>query len=162
MAHASPRLSWWRPPLAQRRMPWIGCHPWPSRSGRPTFPLPACPDNAAATDDNDTTATINEKPCCFEVLIPPGFGIGLKAEVTEICEESHTGVPWEFKITGGLIVIPISPLTGTADFAAGETKTIKAPLVIGLGNIQITFTIGEYCDPTIVNARIIGPFVIVS
>ena len=119
-------------------------------------------DNAAATDDNDTTATINEKPCCFEVLIPPGFGIGLKAEVTEICEESHTGVPWEFKITGGLIVIPISPLTGTADFAAGETKTIKVPLVIGLGNIQITFTIGEYCDPTIVNARIIGPFVIVS
>ncbi|MCK4365908.1 MAG: PKD domain-containing protein, partial [Thermoplasmatales archaeon] len=119
-------------------------------------------DDAENTDDDDTTATINEMPCCFEVLIPPGFGIGLKAEVTEICEESHTGVPWEFKITGGLIVIPISPLTGTADFAAGETKTIKVPLVIGLGSIQITFTIGEYCDPTIVNARIIGPFVIVS
>jgi len=117
-------------------------------------------DNAAATDDDATTATINEIPCCFEVEILPGFGIGLRAEVTEICNESHTGVPWEFKITGGIIVIPISPLTGTADFTAGETKIIKAPLVLGIGSIQITFTIDD-CDPREVNALIIGPFVIV-
>jgi PKD repeat protein len=119
-------------------------------------------DDAQNTADDNATATINEKPCCFEVLIPPGFNFGLNAEVTEICDESHMGVPWEFEISGGLFVIPISPLTGTADFAAGETKTIKVPLVIGIGSIQITFTIGEYCDPTIVNAFIIGPFVIVS
>ena len=118
-------------------------------------------DSAKDTAMDETTATINEIPCCFEVLIPPGFGIGLKAEVTEICDESHTGVPWKFETTGGLFVIPISPLTGTTDFAAGETKTLTAPLVIGLGNIQIKFTIGEHCDPTTVNALIIGPFVIV-
>jgi len=117
-------------------------------------------DNASSTDDDDTTATINEKPCCFEVEILPGFGIGLKAEVTEICNESHTGVPWEFNITGGIIVIPISPLTGTEDFTAGETKIIKALLVLGIGSIQITFTIDD-CDPREVNAFIIGPFVIV-
>ncbi|MCK5112916.1 MAG: hypothetical protein KAQ84_05175, partial [Thermoplasmatales archaeon] len=97
---------------------------------------------------------------CFEVEILPGFGIGLRAEVTEICEENQAGVPWEFKITGGLIVIPISPLSGTADFTAGETKIIKAPLVLGIGSIQITFTIDD-CEPREVNALIIGPFVIV-
>jgi hypothetical protein len=88
--------------------------------------------------------------------------MGLKAKVTEICEESHTGVPWEFKLSGGLFLIPISPLTGNTDFAAGETKTLNVPLVIGLGSIQITFTIDEYCDPVTANAFIIGPFVIVS
>ena len=117
-------------------------------------------DNAAATDDDATTATINEIPCCFEYEILPGFGIGLRAEVTEICNESQTGVPWEFNITGGLIVIPISPLSGTADFTAGETKIIRALLVLGIGSIAITFTIDD-CDPREVNAFIIGPFVIV-
>ncbi len=117
-------------------------------------------DDAQTTDDDETTATINEKPCCFEVEILPGFGIGIRAEVTEICEENQAGVPWEFKITGGLIVIPISPLSGTADFTAGETKIIKAPLVLGIGSIAITFTIDD-CEPREVNALIIGPFVIV-
>jgi len=117
-------------------------------------------DDVQTTDDDETTATINEKPCCFEYEILPGFGIGLRAEVTEICNESQTGVPWEFKITGGLIVIPISPLSGTADFTAGETKIIKASLVLGIGSIQITFTIDD-CEPREVNALIIGPFVIV-
>lgn len=117
-------------------------------------------DDVQTTDDDETTATINEIPCCFEYEILPGFGIGLRAEVTEICNESHTGVPWEFKITGGLIVIPISPLSGTADFTAGETKIIKAGLVLGIGSIAITFTIDD-CDPREVDALIIGPFVIV-
>ncbi len=117
-------------------------------------------DDENNTDDDATTATINEIPCCFEYEILPGFGIGLRAEVTEICEENQAGVPWEFKITGGLIVIPISPLSGTADFTAGETKIIKAPLVLGIGNIAITFTIDD-CEPREVNALIIGPFVIV-
>jgi hypothetical protein len=119
-------------------------------------------DDAQNTDDDETTATIHEKPCCFEVLIPTGFGIGLKAEATEICDESHTKVPWKFKITGGLFVMPISPLNGNVDFAAGETKTLQALLVIGIGSIQISFTISDDCDPTTVNAFIIGPFVIVS
>lgn len=119
-------------------------------------------DSAKNTATDETTATINEVPCCFEIEIPKGFGMGLKAKVTEICEESHTGVPWEFKITGGLFVIPISPLTGKTDFAAGETKDLNVLLVIGIGSIQITFIIGEYCDPVTANAFIIGPFVIVS
>jgi hypothetical protein len=112
-------------------------------------------------EEKSCTFTI-KAPCCFEVLIPPGFGIGLKAKVTEICDESHTGIPWEFKLSGGLFLIPISPLTGKTDFAAGEIKDLNVPLVFGLGSIQITFTIGEYCDPVTANAFIIGPFVIVS
>ena len=119
-------------------------------------------DSAKDTAIDETTATINERPCCFEASIPPGFNFGLKAEVTEICEESHTGVPWKFEISGGPfhIAIPISPLAGTASFAAGETKTIKA-YMLGFGNIHIIFTIGEYCNPTEVDAFIFGPFVIV-
>ncbi len=122
----------------------------------------AVTDSAKEEAVDETTATINELPCCFEVLIPTGFGLGLKADVTEICDESHTDVPWAFQITGGLIVIPLSPLSGTANFVAGELKTFKAPLVIGLGSIQITFTIGENCEPTTVSATILGPFVIVK
>jgi len=119
-------------------------------------------DSAREEAVDVTTATINEIPCCFEVLIPTGFGFGLKADVTEICDESHTDVTWKFELSGGLFVIPLSPLQGTVNFAAGETKTLTAPLVFGLGSIQITFTIGENCDPTTVSATIIGPFVIVK
>jgi hypothetical protein len=119
-------------------------------------------DSAKDTATDVTTATINEVPCCFEIGIPRGFRMGLQANVEEICDESHTKVPWEFEISGGLFVIPISPLTGNTDFAAGETKALTVPLVIGIGSIQITFTIAEYCDPVTANAFIIGPFVIVS
>jgi len=119
-------------------------------------------DNYGNEEEEKSCTFTIQAPCCFEVLIPPGFGIGLKAEVTEICDESHMGVTWKFKITGGIIVIPISPLTGKTNFAAGETKPLKVLLVFGLGSIQITFTIGDNCDPTTVNALIIGPFVIVS
>jgi hypothetical protein len=119
-------------------------------------------DDSENTVEDTTTAIIHEKPCCFDVKIPSGFGFGLNAEVIEICDQSHSAIPWEFELTGGLFLIPISPLTGTASFSAGETKTLKSLLVFGLGSIQISFTISENCDPKSVNATIIGPFVIVG
>lgn len=117
-------------------------------------------DSAANVADDDTTATINEIPCWYDVTIPTGFSLGLKATVTETAGEAHTGDPWKFTITGG-IVIPISKLAGTADFAAGETKDIKAPLLLGIGNIEISFVITTKCEPTVANAFVLGPFVIV-
>jgi hypothetical protein len=117
-------------------------------------------DSAAQVAEDDTTATVNEIPCWYDVTIPTGFSLGLKATVTETRGEAHTGDPWKFTITGG-IVIPISKLTGTADFAAGETKDIKAPLLLGIGNVEISFVITTKCDSTVVNAFILGPFVIV-
>ena len=116
-------------------------------------------DSAQQVADDQTTATVNEKPCCYEVSIAPGFGLGLKATVTEICDEAHTQDPWRFKIEGGLFVLPISKLNGRSDFAAGETKDIKAALVFGFGNVKISFTISDKCDPTEVDAFMLGPFV---
>jgi hypothetical protein len=118
-------------------------------------------DSAEQVADDQTTATVNEQPCCYDVSIAPGFGLGLKATVNEICGEAHSQEPWRFIIEGGLFVLPISSLNGKIDFAAGETKDIKAALVFGLGNVQIKFTISSECDPTVVDALMLGPFVIV-
>jgi hypothetical protein len=119
-------------------------------------------DSAQNSAEDITSATILDLPCCYEVSIPPGFGLGLKATVTEICDENHAQEPWRFQVTGGLFTIPISSFSGKEDFSAGETKTIKAPLLIGLGNVVISFTISEDCDPVTANAFVLGPFVIVK
>jgi PKD repeat protein len=119
-------------------------------------------DSGEAEASDETTANIIEKPCAFEVVIPAGFGLGLRADVTETFGEDQTSVPWSFDVTGGLFFVPISDTAGRADFATGETKTIKAALVLGLGNVQISFTISDKCEPTTVDALILGPFVIVK
>lgn len=118
-------------------------------------------DNYGNEEEEKSCSFTIRAPCCYEVVIPTGFGFGLKATVTEICGESHTQDSWKFTITGGL-VFPISKLTGKTDFSAGETKDIKAPLLFGIGNVEISFIITTKCDPTKVNAFIIGPFVIVK
>jgi hypothetical protein len=119
-------------------------------------------DSADAEGSDGTTANILEKPCAFEVVIPAGFGLGLRADVTETYGEDHISVPWSFDITGGLFFIPISNTAGRADFATGETKTIKAALVLGFGNVQISFTISDKCEPETVDALVLGPFVIIQ
>ncbi len=116
-------------------------------------------DNYGNEEEEKSCSFTIETPCCYEVSIPPGFGFGLKATVTEICGESHTQETWRFRINGGLFAFAISPLKGKANFAAGETKDIKAPLVFGLGNVEISFTISYKCEPTVVNAFMLGPFV---
>jgi PKD repeat protein len=119
-------------------------------------------DSTDAIAIDTTTATIIDIPCCFDVSIPKGFSLGLKATVTETYNENHISVPWKFDVTGGLFFKAISKTQGKSDFNAGETKTIKAPLILGFGNVQISFTISDGCDPTTVNAIVLGPFVIIK
>jgi hypothetical protein len=102
------------------------------------------------------TFTIKQQSC-LSVEIPKGFGFGLKAKVIEMCNEDHTDISWKFEISEGK-VIPITPLSGTFDISSGETKTIKSPLVFGLGHIQMIVTIDD-CEPVIVNGIIIGAVV---
>jgi hypothetical protein len=114
-------------------------------------------DNYGNEEEEKFCTFTIKHPSYFEIEIPKGFGIGLKAKITEVCNEAHTGISWKFDVSGAK-VIPISPLQGKADFSAGETKIIRSQLVIGLGSIHITLAVDD-CDLISANAFIIGVFV---
>jgi hypothetical protein len=99
-------------------------------------------------------------PCCFEVVIPNGFSLGLKASVKETCNQTHTDVPYKFEILYGRLKA-ITPLNGTFDISAGNTKVIRSILVFGFGSIHIQFTVDD-CEKLSKYIYVIGPFVFSS
>jgi hypothetical protein len=116
--------------------------------------------DASGTEEDDKTVTFTIKnPCCFEIVIPKGISIGLRAKVKELCNVSHTDIPWSFEITNGKLKA-ITPLNGAFDISGGKTKTIRSRLVIGFGRVHIKLTVDD-CDILSRYAFVIGPIVIV-
>jgi len=112
-------------------------------------------------EEEDQTCTFTIKyPCCFEVVIPKGVSIGLKVKVNELCNVSHTDIPWNIEISSGKL-IAITPLNGTFDISAGKTKTIRSRLVFGFGRIHLKVTVDD-CDTISKYAFVIGPVVVIS
>jgi hypothetical protein len=96
-------------------------------------------------------------PCCFEITIPSGFSLGLKASVKEICNQTHTDVPYKFEILYGRLKA-ITSLNGTFDISAGETKILRSILIFGFGSIHIQVTVDD-CDKLSKYIFVIGPFI---
>ena len=112
-------------------------------------------------EEEEKTCTFTIKhPCCFEVVIPKGFSLGLKVKVKELCNQTHTDVTWNFEISSGKLKA-ITPLNGTFDIQAGKTKTLRSFLVIGFGMIHLKVTVDD-CNTVDKYLLVIGTFVFSS
>ena len=117
--------------------------------------------DAYGNEEDDKTCTFTIKhPCCFEVVIPKGISIGLKVKVNELCNVSHTDIPWNIVISSGKLTA-ITPLNGTFDITAGKTMTVRSRLVFGFGRIHLKVTVDD-CDTISKYAFVIGPVVVIS
>ena len=86
-----------------------------------------------------------EKTCAFTIHHPPTLaitisgGVGVHALVKNLGPTNLTNGTWNLNLTGGLILIG-RHASGTMSIHIGEEIPVKI-LVIGVGNIQITFTL---------------------
>ena len=69
-------------------------------------------------------------------------GLGVIAAITNDGLGDAIGVPWEIRVTGGILGMINVTKTGTIDLLAGETQSISTGLFFGLGSITITVEVG--------------------
>jgi len=105
----------------------------------------------------DLAFRITTKPvCCFKVSIPLFGFLGVKARVTETCNQSHTNVPWNMTITYGS---NHKYSTGTiGSIGALSTVTISSGFFFHFGTVVVTIKVND-CPP--VEKRVFMLFLIV-
>jgi hypothetical protein len=69
-------------------------------------------------------------------------GLGIDATITNNGEGDVVQAPWEITVTGGLLGMINKTYKGTIDIDSGATETISSGLILGLGRIQITISVG--------------------
>jgi len=76
----------------------------------------------------------------FDIKTTGGLGVG--ATITNDGLGDASDVPYEITVTGGLLGLINKTVNGTIDIEAGATETISSGLLLGLGGIEITVTVG--------------------
>ena len=69
-------------------------------------------------------------------------GLGATAEITNIGLDDAIDVPYEITVTGGLLGLINKTVNGTIDIEVGATESISSGLLLGLGGIEISVTVG--------------------
>jgi hypothetical protein len=82
--------------------------------------------------------------CCFNVSIKGGFSY--KVNITNICNQTVTNVPWKINITGGILGKIKKTVTGTLGSLPPFSTTKISGFIFGFGKIYITVIVDD-CPP---------------
>ena len=131
-------------------------HSW-SDAGAYEVRVKAKDVNQAESQFSDSlTITIIVKPP-IEIESIRG-GIGISATVKNNVSQPLTNILWEISVSGGLI-FKTTGMSGTIpSLAAGNQTSIKTGLILGIGRITISVTVGDGTKTA--TAFLLGPFIL--
>ncbi|DAC71748.1 MAG TPA: hypothetical protein DSN98_08800 [Thermoplasmata archaeon] len=70
-------------------------------------------------------------------------GLGIHVKITNNGTVNATNVAWQVHVQGGVLHRINHTVNGTVDIAIGKTKTVGTSMFFGLGDIQMTVTVGD-------------------
>ena len=85
-------------------------------------------------------------------------GIGIKATVKNNVTQPLTNILWAISVSGGLILKTTGMSGMIPSLAAGNQTTIKTGLILGIGRITISVTVGDRTKTA--TGFLLGPFIL--
>jgi len=100
--------------------------------------------------------TITEQPKIIITNIHGGLGLSVTAHNQG--SQNLSNVPWSVSVKGGVIFIAKGTSGQIASFAAGENASVHTGLILGLGKVSITATVGD--GTGLASGFLLGPFLV--